>query len=126
MRDPRPGIAWSTRRVATRATYRSYMGGFAWLHRRRLWLTTWILEHDAEPLCQICSARWTLDAGDLHHRSYRRLGHEPDGDLLPLCRDCHTALHALLDAPAWRRFGRARATDALVAVLRRRKGPNHD
>jgi hypothetical protein len=30
----------------------------------------------------------------LHHRSYRRLGHEDLSDVIPLCRSCHYRLHA--------------------------------
>ena len=30
---------------------------------------------------------------DLHHRSYKRLGQERLMDLLPLCRECHDAVH---------------------------------
>ncbi len=123
MRDPRPGIAWSGRRVATRVAYHDYMTGLAWARRRRAWRAGWLAAHDNEPVCQICAEPWTLTRGDLHHRSYRRLGRETDRDLIPLCRRCHSALHVLLETPQWLRLGRARATDSLVAVLRRQNGP---
>jgi 5-methylcytosine-specific restriction endonuclease McrA len=119
MRDPRPGIAWSGRRVAIRADYQDYMSGLAWARRRRAWRAAYV----DEPVCQICAEPWTLTRGDLHHRSYRRLGRELDRDLIPLCRRCHSALHLLLESPQWLRLGRARATDSLVAVLRRQNGP---
>jgi hypothetical protein len=61
-----------------------------------------------------------LSHSDLHHRSYERLGAEADCDLIPLDRACHDRLHAILESsPAWRRLGRAQATDVIVARLRR-------
>ena len=30
---------------------------------------------------------------ELHHRSYARLGHETIGDLIALCRECHSKVH---------------------------------
>jgi hypothetical protein len=123
MRDPRPGIGWSTRRLSTRAAYRHYMTGSVWSQRRRLSLTTWYDRYHHQPVCQLCAKPWTLTAGDLHHRSCRHLGHEPDRDLIPLRRRCHTALHVLSETSAWRRLGRPQGADALVAVLRRQNRP---
>lgn len=41
--------------------------------------------------CQLCNAYdKPLDA---HHRTYERLGRELDGDLIVLCRGCHTLFH---------------------------------
>lgn len=41
--------------------------------------------------CQVCNASGvTLDT---HHRTYDNLGDEKDGDLVVLCRDCHTVFH---------------------------------
>ena len=31
----------------------------------------------------------------LHHRTYKRIFREDDGDLMPLCRECHASLHHL-------------------------------
>lgn len=31
----------------------------------------------------------------LHHRTYARIYREDDGDLMPLCKDCHASLHYL-------------------------------
>ena len=84
----------------------------------------------AEPRCVACGGSWSLRHGDLHHRSYARQGAEADCDLIPLDRACHDRLHAILESsPAWRRLGRAEATDAIVARLRRfataREEPGH-
>jgi hypothetical protein len=88
----------------------------AWFSRRELWLEEWKQTHDDQaPLCLACGERWTLHAGDLHHRSYERLGHERYSDLAPMCRGCHRGLHALVEsAPEWRRLTLAQATDMIV------------
>jgi len=73
-----------------------------------------------EPTCAACGGRWTLRNGDLHHRDYDRLGHELFDDLFPLCRACHERIHRILEStPAWRRMGRAQASDVIIARIRR-------
>ena len=119
MRDPRPGLAWSRRRVARRGEYAAWMASVAWQARRRQWRDDWVAAHGSEPTCAVCGGSWSLHRGDLHHRSYDRLGHEADSDLIPLDRACHTRLHQILDAsPQWRRVGRRQGTDVIVARLR--------
>ena len=118
MRDPRPGLPWSQGRVVRRAEYGSYMGSPAWFTRRERWLAERRSTH-GDPVCLVCGQPWALRSGDLHHRTYARLGAEAASDLIPLCRTCHTELHRLLEsAPGWRRMPREQATNALVAVLR--------
>ena len=122
MREPRPGIGWSTGRIARRGRYATWMSTPAWHNFRRGWLAWWVDGQGREPICQACGSPWTLRDGDLHHRSYRRLGHEDYRDVIPLCRDCHTRWHTLFESnPAWQRLGRPLATDVLVAALRRRQ-----
>ncbi len=119
MRDPRPGVVWSRRRVRRRADYAAWMGSPAWRTRRRQWLDDWMAAHGVEPACAVCGEPWSLRSGDLHHRSYDRLGSETGRDLIPLDRACHTRLHWVMDAnPAWLRVGRPQATDVIVARLR--------
>jgi hypothetical protein len=119
VRDPRPGIAWSRHRVARRGEYAAWMTSGAWLARRRAWQETWVALHGAEPDCAACGGPWSLRHGDLHHRSYERLGAERFSDLVPLDRACHDRVHAILEStPAWRRLGRVHATDVIVARLR--------
>ena len=68
----------------------------------------------------VCGGAWQLEGGDLHHRSYRNLGHERFEDLLPLDRACHDRVHAVRDTnPAWRRIDRALANDLIIGALRR-------
>lgn len=123
MRDPRPGLPWSLRRLQRRAVYATWMASPAWQRRRQAWREAWIARHGQEPACHICGRPWSLHGGDLHHRSYQRLGHETDTDLIPLCRTpCHQQLHRILEShPAWlNSAGRAHATDMIVARLRAR------
>lgn len=129
MRDPRPGLPWSRRRLRRRTDYATWMDSRAWLARRMAWRERWLATHGTEPVCQICGKPWTLRRGALHHRSYARLGHEADSDLIPLCRrPCHNLLHQIFEShPAWRKEGRAHATDMIVARLRARaRKENHD
>ncbi len=195
MRDPRPGIGWSQRRLQRRAGYAAWMSSPDWLARRRAWHEQWTRRYGTEPTCQICGkpvrcrigesllARppsqpgvvhppaglvravdspirpepacrrsgkpvrcigncsyqtrrygneptcqicgkpWSLRDGALHHRSYQRLGHEADSDLVPLCREpCHLLLHRILESnPAWLKAGRPYATDTIIAHLRARR-----
>jgi predicted HNH restriction endonuclease len=96
----------------------------AWYRQRELWADEWTARHGREPSCSVCDATWTLRDGDLHHRTYVRLGHERRTDLVPLCRACHDDLHRVLESdPSWRRLGRAQATDLIIIVLRAKKGP---
>jgi predicted HNH restriction endonuclease len=96
------------------------MASPAWLARRERWREAWVAAHGAEPTCVACGAPWTLRHGDLHHRSYARLGRERHDDLTPMCRACHVVLHRVLEStPAWRRMDRAQAGDVIIARLRR-------
>lgn len=65
--------------------YEKYMKSPEWSARKAAYYE----EHHRE--CRSC--------GDdekevhLHHRTYARIYQEEDGDLVPLCRDCHAMLH---------------------------------
>lgn len=124
MRDPRPGLAWSRQRIARRVAYGCWMASPGWAEVRRRWYQEWTRRYGIEPCCAACGGEWSLASGDLHHRSYRRLGEECFEDLLPLDRDCHDRLHAVWDTnPAWRRIDRGYANDLIVALLRRAAEP---
>ena len=121
VREPRPGLVWSTRRIRRRLAYGDYMASPEWFALREMWARDWAARYDAEPCCLICGAAWTLGHGDVHNRSYVRLGHEGRHDLIPLCRTCHDTLHRVLESNrSWRRLDRAQATDLIVAILRRK------
>lgn len=72
--------------------YQQYIASPAWRARRLRFLRRLPIE--------ACSACGSTDGVDLHHMTYERLGAEDDGDLVALCRTCHTAVHQLHDAAA--------------------------
>lgn len=123
MREPRPGLRWSRKRLESRARYAGYMDAPAWYRRRERWLSEWVEATGVDPVCAACGGEWTLRTGDLHHRTYARLGRESWRDLMPLCRPCHAELHRIMEGDAsWRRLGREQASDLIVArLLRARK-----
>jgi 5-methylcytosine-specific restriction endonuclease McrA len=94
------------------------MASSSWLDCRRRWRDAFVAVHGVEPACAVCGEPWTLRRGDLHHRSYDRLGHERFDDLVPLCRACHERVHRIFErTPGWRRLPRAQASDAIVSRL---------
>lgn len=119
MRDARRGLEWSRRRILRRLAYGCWMASPQWLEVRRRWHREWVCRYGAEPACAVCGGEWSLTGGDLHHRSYHRLGQECFEDLVPLDRGCHDRIHAVWDTnPAWRRIDRAFANDLIVGLLR--------
>lgn len=121
MRPLRPGAVMSRRRATRRRDYAAYLASPRWQARRQAWLRRYLASHGTEPLCVVCGKPWTLD-DDLHHASYANLGHEPDEDLIPIDRDCHEALHQILDTSrAWRAMPRPAATAGIIAILRPRR-----
>jgi 5-methylcytosine-specific restriction endonuclease McrA len=101
------------------AAYQEWMTSPGWLAHRRRWWREWLARYGAEPVCLVCGKPWRLRDGDLHHRSYDRIGRERHDDLIPLCRPCHQLVHAVLATfPGWWRVGRAAATDTIIARLR--------
>ena len=48
-------------------------------------------KENADNKCQLCSSAEKLR---VHHRTYERLGKEPQGDLITLCSDCHEKFHS--------------------------------
>lgn len=120
MRDPRPALAWSRQRILRRMAYGCWMASPQWLDVRRRWHVEWALRYGDEPSCVMCGGEWSLTGGDLHHRTYRRLGEERFEDLVPLDRACHDLVHAVWDAnPTWRRMDRGLANDLIIGLLRR-------
>jgi hypothetical protein len=62
---------------------------------------------------------WTLN-DDLHHANYDQLGHEPDNDLVPMCKPCSKGLHRILERSGhWRAMPRRAATASIITNLRR-------
>lgn len=65
--------------------YEKYIGSAEWAERKSLYYET----HHRE--CRSCGA--DKKELHLHHRTYARIYQENDSDLMPLCVDCHAALH---------------------------------
>jgi len=107
--------------MTRRAVYAVYMNSAAWQEKRREWYHYWVGLQGARPQCLVCGRQWSLRSGPLHHVTYLRLGSEELEDLIPLCAAHHARLHEVFDRSAqWRRQGRAAASHAIVAMLRRR------
>jgi 5-methylcytosine-specific restriction endonuclease McrA len=72
-----------------RQAYLDYLASDAWkaIRRRVLARDKWT--------CQDCNAR----AGDVHHETYDRFGHEELDDLASLCRSCHDVRHGRKKSP---------------------------
>lgn len=120
MREPRRGLPWSTSRIKRRFEYSKWMESQSWLDARKLWFSAWVDLEGRDPYCLACGGNWTLQHGDLHHRSYERLGHERFDDLMPLCRSCHDKVHKILESsPSWRKLNRGQASDLIVGKLRK-------
>ena len=94
------------------------MGSPQWLEVRRRWHSEWVRRYGCEPVCLVCGTEWSLAGGDLHHRTYRRLGQEAFEDLCPACRHCHDRIHLVLDSnPLWLHLERGQANDLIIALL---------
>jgi len=119
MREPRVGIVWNQSRVRRRSLYGTYMDSPVWWVTRKWWGETYLQVFGHDPTCAACGADWTVRHDDLHHRSYERLGHERFGDLVALCRWCHSKVHRRLESSeSLRRLGRTTATDLIVRRMK--------
>jgi hypothetical protein len=74
--------------------YTIYLRSPLWRLRRRIWIVR------AGGRCQRCHSRHRLT---IHHRTYRRLGHERRADVTVLCWDCHRRHHDPRPTSIWRR-----------------------
>jgi len=75
------------RGTVSRSEYRAYIQSHAWRTvRARYWAS------NLPKSCYVCDA--PRRAGmHLHHRTYKNLGSERLMDLVPLCPECHDAVH---------------------------------
>jgi hypothetical protein len=74
--------------------YVIYLRSPLWRLRRWMWIVR------AGGRCQRCHSRRRLT---IHHRTYRRLGHERRADVTVLCWDCHRRQHGPHPTSGWRR-----------------------
>jgi len=68
-----------------RSEYLAYLSSPAWKTRAA------DARRRAGRRCQLCNRTGELH---VHHRTYERLGHELDEDLIVLCSRCHNRFHA--------------------------------
>ena len=125
MRELSPWARKSQGRDAHRAVYAGYIVSPKWFARRARWEKD-ELARTAGPVTCVggCGRPWRLNADDLHHCSYDRLGDEYHEDLWPMCRSCHTELHQVLDSSkSWRKLNRASANRQALLQLQRRHSP---
>jgi len=64
--------------------YREYLESNHWKEIRKKALDR------AGRKCQLCSSKTNLN---VHHNTYKNLGHEDLNDLVVLCRNCHKKFH---------------------------------
>jgi len=67
--------------------YQEYLKSEAWQDKREAMLSHWNNQ------CALCSSPNNLH---VHHRTYKRLGHENETDLIVLCDRCHERHHVVL------------------------------
>lgn len=116
---PRRFSARSTPRQASRRRqWADYQTSGAWLRRR----DHWIASGAANTECPGCGDVLDPHHADVHHLAYPSIpGTEADADLVLLCRPCHNAVHASLDASrVWRTMPRREASWAILTALRAR------
>jgi 5-methylcytosine-specific restriction endonuclease McrA len=68
--------------------YKEYLQSKYWKTRSKK-EKTW-----AKHICQLCKKNFKYL--DVHHLSYKNLGHERKKDLLVVCRNCHAKLHGVI------------------------------
>ncbi len=64
--------------------YKTYIQSEAWTERKRAY------RKGRLPRCEACG---TEGRTHIHHRTYARLGKEPNSDLVELCATCHLTVH---------------------------------
>jgi len=72
-------------RKTNEARYHAYLLSDTWSRKREE-----AFAHYGR-LCYLCNAAWNLH---VHHKTYKRLGHELMEDLMVLCKTCHGLVHS--------------------------------
>jgi 5-methylcytosine-specific restriction endonuclease McrA len=71
----------------TKEKYQLYRNSPIWKNRRNAFI-------ERHPFCFVCG----IQATEVHHNSYDRLGREKARDLVAMCHECHFAAHDLIKA----------------------------
>jgi predicted HNH restriction endonuclease len=76
--------------------YKAYLKSAEWKAKKQKFYSSKLykkLKENGKWKCFCCEEG--NKALDMHHRTYKRLGHENISvDLVPVCRDCHNLIHA--------------------------------
>ena len=72
--------------IPDREFYQAHMRSNKWRKTKKRVLIFWDFK------CATCNQKTQLT---VHHRTYERLGAELITDLVPLCDDCHKAVHGV-------------------------------
>jgi 5-methylcytosine-specific restriction endonuclease McrA len=80
-----PPKSLNRRKMGKSRWYKIYLKSVAWQNKRKA-----AFEHHGK-YCFKCG---TL-ACDIHHLTYENVGYEPLDDIVPLCRQCHEAVHGI-------------------------------
>ncbi len=78
-----PVECWDTKEVCN--NYQEYLRSEHWQRFRAKFYAS-----KPNTVCRCCNAKTSLD---LHHTTYKHLGHEWLKDIIPLCRECHGLTH---------------------------------
>lgn len=73
-----------------RVKYEDYIISDEWKERRRR------AKIAAGWRCQLCNKTGNDQTLHAHHRTYKNLGHEQNGDITVLCEDCHAKFHDII------------------------------
>lgn len=106
-----------TRETPWTRSYDEYMRSARWERRKVAYFT----KHPK--VCRACGGTEDIH---LHHHTYKRMGHEHDDDLIPLCRPHHTVVHQLHRSAAGKMTLTAATREVVGGPLhppRRRKKP---
>lgn len=90
----------------TKEGYREYLKSTHWKVRRKIYWDTY------KRICFCCKQTAT----EIHHCSYKRLGRERNGDLVPLCHSCHKII------TEWVKERRATLKDAHYILEKQKNG----
>lgn len=68
-------------------SYNDYLQSNDWKEKAKR------LKEQAEWRCQLCNKKGTNSTLHAHHKTYQRVGHEEDNDIIILCSKCHAMFH---------------------------------
>jgi 5-methylcytosine-specific restriction endonuclease McrA len=92
------------------AAYINYINSDVWREKKKIFIKKF------GNVCQLCKSKGYVE---LHHKTYDRLGHELDSDLILLCKSCH-------NDEDQKRAKETRYSNALYTYARKKYGCNPD